>query len=179
MGVISRADFERLRRAAQEERGALEAQADAARDAARHDGYREGLHEAREMALALLADDLASLRQSLDEAHSALVAELAQLVRRALTLLAEGPVPDGFVEAAVLQAVSDAGGLVPVRLLVSFEDEAHLKEGPVGASGVTIARDAQLNPGEMVVETPRGRHAIGWLAQLTEIADSLADGPDG
>jgi flagellar biosynthesis/type III secretory pathway protein FliH len=180
MGVISRSDFEVLQRSARREEEDLEQMQNAAREAARQQGYQEGLRQGREEARTAFLDEMDSLRLALGESHAALLEELARLVRTALSRIATLPAPDGWVEGAILDAVQEVGGLAPIRLLVSFEDEAALRAGGAGrVPEIEIAADAQLGPGELILETPRGRHSIGWDAQLAALVENLADDADG
>lgn len=139
-------------------------------------GYREGFDRGRTEALAQLVDAIGQVRQRLVASDE----ELAEIVFAAVEqMLGEMDRKDAALRC-VRRALDDAASDVWAILRVSPDDLADVERGlrslPLTNAWPEIRgveSDPLLKPGEIILETPKGRVHVGLRQQLSRLKAGL------
>jgi flagellar biosynthesis/type III secretory pathway protein FliH len=168
----ARSYLDELRKLAVEARGVMAVDREKALEA----GYKEGFGHGMREALAQLGPAVIEARGLLKASQ----ADLATIVLAAVERIIGRLDPREAALAALAQALAEMAGSVEVELRVAPDDLATLEpdvarlrqEGRADGLGPMTA-DPVLQPGEMVLVTPKGRVHVGLRQQLGRLRAGL------
>lgn len=156
--------------------GRVQQEAAEARDAARQEGYDEGYAEGVRSAMEDMAEAVQNVRAALLSAEN----DLAAIVLTAIEKMIGSLEPHDLARRAVIRALKDATDAVWVSIHVAPEDHpsiardtAELSNAAGGASIRSIQSDPLLKPGEMLIETPKGRIHVGLRQQMARLQSGM------
>lgn len=156
--------------------GRVQQDAAEARDAARQEGYDEGYAEGVRSAMEDMAEAVQNVRAALLSAEN----DLGAIVLTAVEKMIGSLEPQDLARRAVIRALQDATDAVWVSIHVAPEDHpsiardtAELSSAANGAPIRSIQSDPLLKPGEMLIETPKGRIHVGLRQQMARLQSGM------
>lgn len=145
-------------------------------EAARREGFVAGYSEGIKNAIEDMSEAVESVRAALLSAENDLTTIVLQAVEKLIGALD----PPELARRAVKRALRDAADAVWVSILVAPEDHpalvSHMTEISAAARGTTIRAiesDPLLKPGEMMIETPKGRVHVGLRQQMARLESGI------
>jgi type III secretion protein L len=145
-------------------------------EAARREGFVTGYSEGIKNAIDDMSEAVESVRASLLSAEN----DLTGIVLQAIDKLIGALDPPELARRAVKRALRDASDAVWVSIHVAPEEHpaliSHMSDITAAARGTTIRAiesDPLLKPGEMMLETPKGRVHVGLRQQLARLESGI------
>jgi type III secretion protein L len=145
-------------------------------ETARREGFVTGYSEGIKNAIDDMSEAVESVRVSLLSAENDLTGIVLQAVEKLIGALD----PQELARRAVKRALRDASDAVWVSIHVAPEEHpaliSHMSEITAAARGTTIRAiesDPLLKPGEMMLETPKGRVHVGLRQQLARLESGI------
>lgn len=155
-----------------------------AQEQARLAGHKEGFEKGRLEAIETLAEAIDGVRQRLAASDE----ELAAIVVAAVEGIIGAMEDRDLALRCVRRALDDAAGDIWAKVHVTPAEVAYLEEGlrKLPTTGTWpeirgVEADPLLKPGEIILETPKGRTHVGIRQQLSRLKAGLQslDGPQG
>lgn len=147
-----------------------------ASETARREGFANGYAEGVRSALADLTESVEAVRLALGAAENDLTGIVMSAIERMLGEMDSGEI----ARRAVTRALRDAADAVWVSIHASPEDHpaltSHMADIMASTRGTTIRAiesDPLLKPGEIMIETPKGRVHVGLRQQLARLQVGL------
>lgn len=158
---------------------------------AREQGFQEGARQAADAAQAQIQSavnqsgarlaesiaEIAALRPRLRREAESQVVDLALAIARKIlhrTITMDAEALTGLIHAAISRI--DARDLLSIRIAPCHHQQINAAVARLGLpSQVKVVPDQSLEPGGLVLETPRGQLDASVTAQLTEIERGFTD----
>lgn len=139
-------------------------------------GYEAGLRQGRADGFNALAEAIGKVRGQLEEVEN----DLGQLVLDAVERIVGMIEPRDLCHRLIAVALKDVRDATSIVILTS-PDELQMIREEVASSPVlaqlpavrAVEADALLKPGEILIETPRGRTHVGVRQQLARLQETV------
>lgn len=154
----------------------IQADADAALARAKDEGYKAGYADGRRAALADLAGGVAQARERVATSESELVAIVMVAIERMLGQLDQTDLARRCLRRALADAADEIWAIIrvsPEELAMFAEDLTHVPQTERWPEIKAVEAEPLLKPGEIMIETPKGRIHVGLRQQLSRLQSGL------